>query len=356
MNVSPEDYAELAVFLAAFPDDESRSAESWLDRMQAWWDLNPAYVDSFARGWVLRDGGKIVGFFGSIPWKFQSGGNETTVFAGTTWRVLPEFRGMSMALKRREMDEHRDVLHFSTTPRAEVARMLEVLGYEPIRRDPDDGSHSAIIVNFEKVLRIKLQNVFPGKALAKCLAPVVSAIQSFRIRRLEDYGQGKVRELTSAGEAFDDLWNRTRMKYPNTNVRTADAINWYCFSSKGIQKKLLGYFEGDKLAGYMVCMSSEMRGMKFYECVDLWIERAGGRAEVLGALVARARQCAERDSCDRVFLPHFNRETAASYNRLGLPAMRALKRPEFYKGPRRLMQQITTGNSYFVLAQGDYGL
>jgi hypothetical protein len=355
-NVFPEDYAELAEFLATFPGDETRSAESWLNRLRAWWDLNPAYVDSFARGWLLRESGRIVGFFGSIPWKFQLGRNETTVFAGTTWRVLPEYRGMSMALKRRQMDEHRDVLHFSTTPRKEVVRMLELLGYKEICRGPGNGDHSAIILNFEKVLRIKLQSAFLSTMLAKCLAPVLGVIQSFRIRNLKHCEHDKVREVVRADEAFDDLWNRTRMKYSNTNVRTAEAINWYCFSTKEIKKKLFGYYEGSKLCGYMVFLSTEMRGMKFFECVDLWIEPKGGQGEVLGALVERARRCAKQGSFDRVFLPHFDCQTAASYSRLGLPRMRARKRPEFFKGPRQLMEKITPANSYFVLAQGDYGL
>jgi hypothetical protein len=192
--------------------------------------------------------------------------------------------------------------------------------------------------------------------LAKVLAPVFGVIQSFRTRKLKHYKHDRVREVARADGAFDELWNRTRMKYSNTNVRTSEAINWYCFSTKEIKKTLFGYYEGGKLCGYMVFLSTEMRGMKFFECVDLWIEPKGGQGEVLGALVERARRCAELDSFDRVFLPHFDRQTAASYSRLGLPRMRARKRPEFFKGPRQLMEKITPANSYFVLAQGDYGL
>ncbi len=115
------------------------------------------------RGWLLREQGEIVGFLGTIPWKFQLGGHETTVFAGTTWRVLPEYRGMSIALKRRQMDEHEDVLHFSTTPRAEVERLLTLLGYEPMRSGEGDETHSVIILDFEKLLRAKLK----GRASAQ---------------------------------------------------------------------------------------------------------------------------------------------------------------------------------------------
>jgi hypothetical protein len=355
-EVSREDYEKLAKYLAAFPEDQSQSSLSWLSRMHAWWDLNPAFEDSFARGWFLQDDGKIVGFLGSIPRKFQLGGNETTIFAGTTWRVLPEFRGMSVALKRRQMDEHRDALHFSTTPTAEVARMLELLGYATFNRGPRDGNHSAIILNFEKVLRTRLQRATLGEMLAKRLAPVLGAIQSRLIRNLKHCRHSNVRVFESAGKEFDDLWKRTRLRYANTSIRTADAINWYCFSSQVFEKTLLGYFEGHRLVGYMVFLSTEKRGMKFFECVDSWIEPVGNQTQVRGALVEKARQYAEQGSFDRVFLPHFDRDTAGSYARLGLIAMRSWGKPGYLRGPRHLMDQITTATSYFVLAEGDYGL
>lgn len=360
-KVYPADYAELAAFLADFPGDKSKSAASWRNRMRTWWELNPAYAHGLTRGWLLRQDGKIVGFFGSIPWRFQLGGAETTVFAGTTWRVLAEYRGMSMTLKRRQMEDHKGALHFSTTPRPEVARMLGLLGYKLIARGPDSGNHGAIILNYRKVLRLKLKDGFPGKVLAACLAPVLRAAQAFRLRHLKRYGQGNIQELHNASEAFDELWNRTRTKYSNTHVRTADAVNWYCFSSKETEKRLFGYFDGDSLLGYMICMPTELRGMTFFQCVDLWLDTSPGNQdqgqdEVLGALVEKARQCAVKSSFDRVFLPHFDHDVAASLKRIGVPAMRVNRRPEFFRGPRNIMEKITAENSYFVLAEGDYGL
>jgi hypothetical protein len=96
--------------------------------------------------------------------------------------------------------------------------------------------------------------------------------------------------------------------------------------------------------------------MMFFECVDLWIEPPDDREEVLGSLVEKARLCAEQDGYDRILLPHFDREIAEAYRRLGLLEMSAPRRPEFYRGPPELMERITPENSYFVLAEGDYGL
>ncbi len=226
-RVSLTDYAALSAFLAAFPGDEAGSEGAWLRRLQAWWDRNPAFHDDHARGWLLREKDQIVGFLGSIPWKFQLGGRETTVFAGTTWRVLPEHRGMSFALKRRQMDEQGEALHFSTTPREEVQRLLTRLGYAPMRDGEGEEPHSAILLNFGKLLRLKLKGRPAAAALAERAAPVFAALQAMRLRRLRRADHDKVRELDRADEAFDELWRRTRHRYPTTHVRSAAAINWY---------------------------------------------------------------------------------------------------------------------------------
>ena len=91
---------------------------------QLWWDLNPSFSSAPSRGWLLREQGRIVGFLGTIPIKMQLAGKESLSFGGTTWRVAPEFRGTSMLLKRRQMEDQKDHLHASTTPRREVAKMM----------------------------------------------------------------------------------------------------------------------------------------------------------------------------------------------------------------------------------------
>ncbi len=354
--VSLTDYAALSAFLADFPDDETGSAEAWLSRMRTWWDLNPAFDEALARGWLLREKGEIVGFLGSIPWKFQLDGHETTVFAGTTWRVLPDFRGMSFALKRRQMDEQVDALHLSTTPRAEVGRLLMKLGYAPMRGGLDDEMHSSIILNVEKMLRLKLNGTPAARAIAISATPALKLLQKLKSRRLGRCAHEKVRELDRADAAFDDLWERSRARYPSTHVRTSEAINWYCFSTPGLQKSLLGYFDGGRLAGYIVFLPAERRGLRIFECVDLWIEPGPRREVILGALVEKARRYAAAASFDLVHLPHFDRASAATYRRLGLLQRSGPRRPGYFMGPTALMNQMAPENSYFVLAEGDYGL
>ncbi len=355
-RVSEADYDALATFLAGFPGDQSGGAGSWRRRMRAWWELNPAFDPGFTRGWLLREGGAIVGFLGAIPWKFQLGGRETTIFAGTTWRVLPEYRGLSFALKRRQMSEHEDALHFSTTPREEVERLLVLLGYEPMRPHRGTESHSVIVLDVEKTLRAQLNGTASSALIAKAAAGPLKALQALRTRRLRNCAHGNVFPLRHADARFDELWERTRDRYPSTHLRTAEMINWYCFASREFEKTLFGYFEGGRLAGYSVFLSTERRGLKFFECVDLWTEQGPRRELIVGALVEKARRWAEAASCDRLYLPHFDRRIAAVYAGLGLLRLTRPPRPGLFRGPSDLMRQLTPANSYLVLAEGDYGL
>jgi hypothetical protein len=181
--VKPGDYEELAAFLAAFPGDKS-NAEAWLLRLRAWWDENPAFSEEVARGWALRDSGRIVGFFGSIPLQFQIGGKATTAFAGTTWRVLPPYRGISMALKTRQMDEQRGTLHFSTTPAPKVAGMLKLLRYQPISNWQGGDQQSLVVFDFGKLLRRRFKDTLPGRLAAMAATPCAAFLQWISLRKL----------------------------------------------------------------------------------------------------------------------------------------------------------------------------
>jgi hypothetical protein len=352
--VRVEDYAELASFMADFPGARVRSVDGWHSRLRTWWDANPAFEPTFPRGWVLRDAGKIVGFFGSLPLKLQLAGRETTAFAATSWRVLPEYRGKSIGLKLRQLSAHKDALHFSTTPKEELVALLKVLGYQPIDRGPGTDAQSVLILDFEKMLRARYRDAFLGPWMAKIAAPGLGAVQALRTRRLEE--SGDVRDLSTADGSFDDLWERTRRRHANTNVRSAAVVRWYCFSLEPADKKLFAYYERGTLLGYMVVLLREEPTRRLLECLDVWMDPAGDEARILGALVAKAAAFARHGSYERVMFPHFNAAIAALYGGLGLLEGPAWRRREYVKGPREVLETITPANSYFVRAQGDYGL
>ena len=311
----------------------------------------------FTRGWLLREQDEIVGFLGAIPWKFQLGGHETTVFAGTTWRVLPEYRGMSIALKRQQMEEHGDVLHLSTTPRAEVERLLKLLGYEPMRTGEGDEAHSAIILDFEKLLRAKLNGRASVRALAKGAAPPLAAIQSTahaataavaRTRKsARSIRPTKRSTISGSGRSHDTRAPMSALRRRSTGTAFRRPIS---------RKRCL---DTSTATGWRVtsCSCPRNGAARGSSNASTCGSKSGPRREVvLGALIEKARRFAEESSFDRMYLPHFDQTTAATYGRLGLLQMRGPRRPGFYMGPSELMHQLTPANSYLVLAEGDYGL
>jgi hypothetical protein len=353
--VRPEDYAEITAFMAGFPGMKPRTIGSWHNRLSAWWDLNPAFDEAFPRGWVLRDGGRITGFFGSIPLKLQLGGKEAIAFAATSWRVLPEHRGRSISLKMRQLATHKEHLHFSTTPKPELVALLTRLGYQQIRRGAGTESQSQIILDWQRFLRVRYPKLPLVTVSAPLAASMLAAVQALRTRSL-GRSRYQVKDLDRADETFDALWERTRTRYANTNIRTAEMLNWYCFAMQAADKRLLASYDGDRLLGYMVLLVREQPHYRLLECIDVWLDPAADETGVLGSLVAKAAAVARTGAFERVLLPHFSAEIAALYVRLGLLQGPAWSKREYIKGPRHITDAITADNSYFVRAQGDYGL
>lgn len=348
--IDREHYGKVAAFLAGFPGDRS-TPQGWLNRFHAWWEENPSFSPDWSRGWMLCDSGRIVGFIGAIPAKFLLNGNETVAVGGTTWRVDAPYRGMSMLLKTRKMTTYREALHFAMTPAPQVARVLNLLRYEPIERWQEEGRQSVVVLNTGKFLRERL-GPGPLGALSPALAPVANLAWRFVLRRLPSANLAQ--ELVEADAAFDDLWRRTRTIYANTSVRSAEIIQWYCFKNLPEQKRLIGCFKGGRLLGFMILLAERDCGNA--RCIDLWLDPSEDEIHTVGALVSRALHWTKAMELDRAVFPHFNRRLAKCYGRLGLPCRPGWKRREFLFAPENILKTLTPEKSYLVGAQGDLGL
>lgn len=351
--VTPTDYYEAASFLASFKADIESQA-LWLDNFQFWWDNNPAFSNDLERGWLLRENGQITGFLGSIPTCFQLDGRSMTVFNSTTWRVLPEARHQSMNLLSRLLSAAKHSIVFNTTPNQEVTQILKALKFHLIPGLEED-RRSLAIINFEKVFLSKLGHDLPKKILAKASAPFLHLIQQFRLRNLGQTNSFQVKQITEADTSFDQLWSRTRDLYANTNLRTADIINWSCFQNKSLKKTVFGCYRNDQLYGYAVFETkfSNRYQLNLLECLDLWVDPT--ESKVVNTLVKATIDYAHTHAVDAVSFPHFNNPLDQSLSRLGLFQTR-FERNEYLKASPQLARQLTPENSYFVGLQGDTGL
>ena len=344
------DYEELSRFLTAFPG-ETLSEKFWCDRFAFWWENNPAFGKDFERGWVLRSDGQIAGFCGMIPSKFQLLEKNTTVFSTTTWRVLPEHRSQSLQLLFKVINASRQSLLFCTTPGDITVSVLKALKFQLLpARSP---RRSVVVTNAEQVIRTVFRHNRLAAALGKLTAGSVDLMQAAWSRCSDSNVNGQsVRELTSIGPEFDELWNRTRRLYANTNVRTAETLAWYCFGNPSFGKKLFGFYREGELQGYMMCRFNAGGRLRVFECLDIW---PPPDAQALGPLVSTAWAYAKRQRCDLCTFPHFNPAIGMGLRSLRLFQVHDRERRDYVKMGAAGVR-MTDADSYFVGAQGDDGL
>ncbi|MBI2167170.1 MAG: hypothetical protein HYU34_02865 [Candidatus Omnitrophica bacterium] len=349
--VIPEDYPRLSAFLSE-SDEQPRGEIFWRSRLHHWWDRNPAFQNQSQRGWTLQEERNIVGFIGMIPSFFQVAGIETTVFSVTTWRVLPVYRKHSMKLLFELLRAAGRSLLFDTTPDAKIAEVLKVAGFESI---PGSGNgKSLILINARKLLARKVGHHFGGGFIGPLLEVFLRTTQSYRTRGLGVPGPHEVRRLGQADRSFDELWKNTRHLYRNTNLRTAEVINWYCFGNTAYPKELFACYKAGRLSGYAVCRGKENGECRELECVDLWLDprETGGARSVVYAV----REFARKNFYDLISFSHFTNELGQLFKQSGLWSVGARQSGRYFKVPPELRGRITGTNSYFVGHQGDYGL
>jgi hypothetical protein len=354
LAVGPDDYDGLATFLAGF--EESETPKMWLKKFKLWWDNNPAFTPETQRGWLLRTNDGIVGFIGNVPTRFQLHGRQVVICNATTWRVLPEFRNQSLTLLFKLINAAKGSILFVTTANDNTSQILNAFRFQVVSRPGDDLNYKASIIvsNAAKVINAKLTGRAFGKLIEKPLAHIVDAIQGVRLRGLKEIDTYTVREVPHADIDFDNLWTRTRAVFSNTNVRSAEVINWQCIDSGGGGKRLFGCYRGSQLTGYMtvwprIRTKSEINVL---ECVDLWIDPV--EKLTLQSMIAFCRQYARNTGFDMVLLPHFTDNLARCFRQMKLLQCSIPARKEYYKvGTDVNMEEKS---SYLVSAQGDYSL
>jgi len=352
--VAEDDYADLAAFLADF-EDSSETADFWQNKFRFWWDDNPACTVNAPRGWALRQGDTIGGFIGNVPTKFRLNGKEVPAYNSTTWRVLPHFREQSLRLLSELIVAARETILFVTTASNVTARILDASRFNVIARGCGSSATSAsvILINVPKGVSAKLGNGMLARAAARPLAALAKAVQAVRLKGLSIAGNHVVREIDRADAGFDQLWARTCGLYANTNVRSAEAINWLCFGDVSNAKKLFGcYNSKDELLAYMV-LWPRFRTTALatvLECIDLW----GGPGEdrAVQSLVGFSRAYAREHGSDLVMFGHFTTSLAESFAKMKLLKLAVPARKEYFQVSSGV--QFDEENSYLVSGQGDY--
>ncbi|MBF0445396.1 MAG: GNAT family N-acetyltransferase [Magnetococcales bacterium] len=348
VDISDQDIEPLCIYMKNFRGRGS-DRKFWQTRFAHWWQNNPFYKQGMIRGKLLRDGGDIVGFVGTIPVPVQIGGEEIIAYISSSWGVKPQYRKSSMKLLARllvtiKKSEHPYIIN---NPLANTDMFYKLLG---LRKLPTCFTKKYTIFN-GPLARFSCR--LPADSTPKWLRMSISAIEK-RLYPLGDNATLRVEKISKAGEEFDKLWGQSRHNIVNTKSRSAASINWYCFGNKTYNNKLLfAVYAQDCLVGYAIFRESRQSGGSFLECLDIWCDNQD--ADSISALLSYVL----RYSSNQYYHGIVTFDYAGTYGWLSGCKSFAVEEKSvsgFYQLPQNLKQTITVDNSYYVFAEGDVGI
>jgi len=253
----------------------------WLDRFEYWWHNNPNMNDAIPRGWILlSDDGKIGGFLGNIPVKYQINGQEQIVCGATSWYVAPDFAKKGMELFYAFLKQPPPFL--DTTPTEKVARVLRGLKFFQLKKEWL--KREAIYPIQAKEFWVFIVNKFSSnkylefalKLIGLLVVPLIAMYQKayeFKILFLDKKYEAK--EIIRFDSSYSQLWTQLKNQYKVIAVRDWEALNWYFFGSKGLlaTRKVIGINKNGVPIGYaaLKLITRTIRGRTYYhfELIDM---------------------------------------------------------------------------------------
>jgi len=369
VSLTPKEYGEASIFLES--QNKKRDAPFWQQRFKFWWDQNPA-LDGHnnTRGWIIKEENNVVGFIGNIPTQFQLFNKEVLAFNGTNLVIAPEYRKYSIKLFLNQVNYSPIV--FMTTPSDHTIPIFSTFKIPLLPRGTNTKYYnkSIIILNFGNLLKKKSSNSFKSTGINKyslkileklMILPVLgnglifglnsffNIYQSIKAYKLKCTDNWEIKQITHADSSFDELWERTKQLYPNTNIRTSDVINWY-LSQTNRKIILFGGYLNNKLMGYILCKVYDSK----MECIDLWIDPV--QIGILDAFIQKVKEYSKKEGISLLIFPHFNRQLGEEYIRRGLITIAFDERKDYFKLNCSNNEEINENNSYFVGLQGDHDL
>lgn len=268
--VESEDFGPLAETLPGGFHNTTR--DTWLQRFENWWALNPAFTSDFPRGWILEEDEKIVGFIGNIPVKFVVRGETRIAAASASWYVDPSVRGMTSIRLFKEYLKQSDVaLFLFYNENTDLLKVVDKMGFKKYTSQPHPLEYLYIIDRIQFVHRKNLifilRKYFPREGIDtfSALSEIVKKTGSFTYSYLFQTPLGKIRDLsegkytsslcTYCDESFTRLWDPHLESFDVSISRDTTTLNWlYFVAGRRYNRKVVQCHRSsdNSLAGYMV--------------------------------------------------------------------------------------------------------
>lgn len=277
-------------------------------RWWSWiWERNPALHMGRPRpplGWVLEDGGEIVGFFGNVPARYQLADTELLVAVASHWAVLKPYRGQTQELSTAYFAQQEADLLMVTTGSVATGRIFTRFGASPMPLleyqdvlywvlEPSRFARAA--------LRRKHMKPWIARALAGTGGPLLKAalaLSGHGPRRRTTRVEAEAIQPDQAGDEFDELWQRKLAEGPRLYAsRRAEDIRWHFELAPTDSVRILRLRREGRLAGYLILLqeSVEEVGLSRAKIVDLFV--AADDADATLALLRAAHEMAKALGC-----------------------------------------------------------
>ncbi len=335
------DQDALLAFLRVAYSDEPRKSD--IDFWRWHYLENPYAAPDDIPLWVVYSGRRIVGQLATIPVELKVGSDNKRAIWILDFVILPQYRGQGLGkrlvLTARESFPVMLTLGINDQSTA-VFRSLKWVALGGVHR-------------YHKLL-------YPGDAFGEFskIEPLRKLINlsysPFRpsYERIAITHGHEVREVTTFGADFEDLWQRAGAQWPCAIVRSPDYLAWQFSRQPSKKFNVLGLYRHDRLVGYVVLFfrKDEGRGVPPKAAISDLCYDAGDSPQVIDDLLKAALQLALDKRAGSLVTDILDSAVEARLKGLGF--WRIKSAPQFMASTLEHEDLIYQGSNWF-LTRGD---
>lgn len=318
---------------------------------------NPYVSPDNVPTWIATssNGNEVVGQLAAIPMKLKVGEDELRAIWVINLIVLPEYRGHKLGER---------LFQFA---RETYCRTMIALGYN---------ERSGAILRRLKWVDMGSMNryhklLFPGDAMkeiaqfapARRIANLLYAPFRPRLTKLSLSlpsspsalaTGGALREVTHFDSSFDELWRDAAVQWRCAVVRSSRFLEWQFMKQPGKKFEVLGYYEKDRLLGYVVLFFRKAghNGVSHKAAISDFCYSAENSQRVIGSLLKGALRCALERRAGALVTDVLNHQVERELRQFGFWRIKAS--PSFMVGVNDgTHQDLMHERSNWFLTRGD---
>ena len=203
---------------------------------------------------ALKDN-KIIGFTGNIPTRMLWSGKEIVVSNGTTWRVLPEYRRISMDIAGKNDELTHGYVKFNTSANKLVRKLLRIGKWSQFTCADDLYYY---LGNSQCLSKSKIIHIIA--ILQKILVVPLNSLLMILPKQVLIRADVKNTML----KEVDKLWSLHKDEFQFTNVRDSRYLNWMSKS-----KTIYYIYYKNEMKGFIILIILTYKE-KSVMLVDYW--------------------------------------------------------------------------------------